>query len=160
MAETISLYHEKTPEGGILRLSKWPEGYVLWHHGKIVWRSWIVGGGTQRERANSMGADLWIRGTDSELNTRDECYLVAGWLDQFHNDKRPLDQRFGSWDYPASAVQAANLAVPANFDDALSQGFVPEDFAPNEDDREEQWSHCRAFLRAAEEAGGGITGSD
>lgn len=34
-----SLYSEPTPEGGVIRLAKWPEGYVLWHHGSIVWRS-------------------------------------------------------------------------------------------------------------------------
>ena len=39
--ELSTLYSETTPEGGVLRLSKWPEGYVLWHHGKIVFRSWI-----------------------------------------------------------------------------------------------------------------------
>jgi hypothetical protein len=38
--EVKSLYDEPTPEGGVIRLAKWPEGYVLWHHGEIVWRSW------------------------------------------------------------------------------------------------------------------------
>lgn len=28
-----------TPERGIVRLEKWNEGYVLWHHGEIVWKS-------------------------------------------------------------------------------------------------------------------------
>jgi len=41
MSETLDLYQEQTAEGGIIRLSKWPEGYVLWHHGVIVWRSWV-----------------------------------------------------------------------------------------------------------------------
>ena len=35
-----TLHSETTPEGGVIRLSKWPEGYVLWYHGKIVFRSW------------------------------------------------------------------------------------------------------------------------
>jgi len=38
--ETTVLYSARTPEDGVIRLVKWPEGYVLWHHGKIVWRSW------------------------------------------------------------------------------------------------------------------------
>jgi len=38
--ETTDLYSARTPEDGVIRLAKWPEGYVLWHHGKIVWRSW------------------------------------------------------------------------------------------------------------------------
>lgn len=35
-----TLHSETTLEGGVIRLSKWPEGYVLWYHGKIVFRSW------------------------------------------------------------------------------------------------------------------------
>lgn len=31
---------DQTPEGGVIRLSRWPEGYVLWYHGAIVWKSW------------------------------------------------------------------------------------------------------------------------
>src|SRR6476659_8003795 len=34
-------YKESTAEGGVIRLEKWPEGYVLWDHGKIVWKSWL-----------------------------------------------------------------------------------------------------------------------
>lgn len=34
------LYEETTPEGGIIRLSRWPEGYVLGYDGKIEWKSW------------------------------------------------------------------------------------------------------------------------
>lgn len=33
-------FSERTPEDGAITLAKWPEGYVLWHHGEIVWRSW------------------------------------------------------------------------------------------------------------------------
>lgn len=39
-ANLPTLYRETTSEGGVIRLSKWPEGYVLWFHGAIVWRSW------------------------------------------------------------------------------------------------------------------------
>lgn len=38
--ETVVLYEERTPDQGVVRLVRWPEGYVLWHHGEIVWRSW------------------------------------------------------------------------------------------------------------------------
>lgn len=31
---------ETTPERGVIRLEKWEEGYVLWFHGEIVWKSW------------------------------------------------------------------------------------------------------------------------
>jgi hypothetical protein len=34
-----SLFEEKTPDDGIIRLEKYPEGYQLWYHGKIVWKS-------------------------------------------------------------------------------------------------------------------------
>lgn len=34
-----TLHQERTPEEGVIRLERWPEGYVLWHHGSIVWRS-------------------------------------------------------------------------------------------------------------------------
>lgn len=40
MTDVSSLHKEETPEGGVIRLEKWPEGYVLWYHGKIVFRSW------------------------------------------------------------------------------------------------------------------------
>jgi hypothetical protein len=39
--DTETLHSEATPEGGVIRLAKWPEGYVLWHHGEIAWRSWM-----------------------------------------------------------------------------------------------------------------------
>lgn len=35
-------FSEKTPEGGAITVAKWPEGYVLWHHGEIVWKSWAA----------------------------------------------------------------------------------------------------------------------
>ena len=37
----MTQYKETTPDGGLIRLAKWPEGYVLWYHGEIVWRSWL-----------------------------------------------------------------------------------------------------------------------
>ncbi|MGV1951673.1 hypothetical protein ACQZ44_12655 [Agrobacterium vitis] len=39
-SEVSSLHKEVTPEGGVIRLEKWPEGYALWYNGKIVFRSW------------------------------------------------------------------------------------------------------------------------
>lgn len=38
-----SLFEEDTPDNGVIRLARWPEGYVLWYHGEIVWRSWTPG---------------------------------------------------------------------------------------------------------------------
>lgn len=38
--DTATLHSEGTPEGGVIRLSKCLEGYVLWYHGQIAWRSW------------------------------------------------------------------------------------------------------------------------
>lgn len=35
------LVSETTDEGGIIRLEYWPmDGYVLWYHGRCVWKSW------------------------------------------------------------------------------------------------------------------------
>ena len=32
---------ETTDRGGVVRLEYWPmDGYVLWYHGRIVWKSW------------------------------------------------------------------------------------------------------------------------
>jgi len=46
-----TLFAVATPQGGILRLERWPEGFVLWHHGEIVWRSWkTVPGAEPRQR--------------------------------------------------------------------------------------------------------------
>ena len=39
-AEIKDLGRADTPDGGVIRLSQWPEGFVLWYHGEIVWRSW------------------------------------------------------------------------------------------------------------------------
>jgi hypothetical protein len=38
--ECEDLYEETTPQDGVIRLARWPEGYVLWHHGEIVWKEW------------------------------------------------------------------------------------------------------------------------
>jgi len=36
-----SLASETTDAGGVIRLEYWPgDGYVLWYHGMIVWKSW------------------------------------------------------------------------------------------------------------------------
>lgn len=35
------LVSETTDRGGIVRLEYWPDdGYVLWYHGRAVWKSW------------------------------------------------------------------------------------------------------------------------
>lgn len=34
-----TLYAERKNDGGAVRLQKWPEGYVLWFDGEIVWSS-------------------------------------------------------------------------------------------------------------------------
>lgn len=40
MSTSTTRYEEKTPEGGVIRMQQWPEGYELWYHGMCVWRSW------------------------------------------------------------------------------------------------------------------------
>ena len=39
-AVLVDIGSAETPDGGVIRLSQWPEGFVLWYHGQIVWRSW------------------------------------------------------------------------------------------------------------------------
>lgn len=48
-SETRSLVSAETPEGGFIRLAQWPEGFVLWYHGEIVWKSWEKVGGAAIE---------------------------------------------------------------------------------------------------------------
>jgi hypothetical protein len=40
--DVICLFKDHTPDGGMIRLEHWPEGYVLWWHGRIQFRSWTV----------------------------------------------------------------------------------------------------------------------
>lgn len=35
----LKLFSETTPQNGYISLERWPEGYVLFHHGRIVWTS-------------------------------------------------------------------------------------------------------------------------
>lgn len=37
----FKLFEQTTPEGGVIRLELWPEGFVLWFHGEIAWTSWV-----------------------------------------------------------------------------------------------------------------------
>lgn len=107
-----------------------------------------------------MGADLDSRGSDKSLNTKDACHMVAGWLDDHYDDKRPFDQQRGSWDFPAEAVLAANATVPVSFAEALETGFVPDYFYQKYPDaRQEAWEYARLFLKEAAEAGESISGS-
>ena len=53
-ALNFTICHEQyTPEGGIIRLSRWPEGYVLWYNGRIVWRSWQQDCGVEQPDSSS-----------------------------------------------------------------------------------------------------------
>lgn len=69
--EVASLYSETTPDDGIIRLARWPEGYVLWFHGKIVWRSWI----SDRQARAEM-----LRKIESVLNIPSAGHASAGEL--------------------------------------------------------------------------------
>lgn len=40
--EELRLFGETTPHGGVIGLERWPEGYVLFYHGRIVWTSFTV----------------------------------------------------------------------------------------------------------------------
>lgn len=107
-----------------------------------------------------MGADLSSLGTERSLHTRDGCYMVTDWLCEFHDDRRPIDEQMGSWDFPPAAVAAADAVVPMDYAVALSGGFVPESFFDDEPDwREGAWLECRMFLREAAAANAGIYGS-
>jgi hypothetical protein len=39
-ASTWTRYEGDTAEGGKIVLSNYPEGYILRHHGEVVWREW------------------------------------------------------------------------------------------------------------------------
>ena len=39
-ASTWTRYEGDTLEGGKIVLSHYPEGYILRHHGEVVWREW------------------------------------------------------------------------------------------------------------------------
>lgn len=40
MNEVQTLHKSIKPDGGTIKLELWPEGYVLWFDGEIVWRQW------------------------------------------------------------------------------------------------------------------------
>jgi hypothetical protein len=40
VVENYEIGKEVTPEDGLIKLERWPEGYVLWYHGEIAWKSW------------------------------------------------------------------------------------------------------------------------
>jgi hypothetical protein len=44
MSDVQVLAQGNTPEDGVIRLERWPEGYVLWYHGEIVWKSFAAVG--------------------------------------------------------------------------------------------------------------------
>lgn len=35
----MKLYEQRTRDDGVIRLEEWEEGYALWYHGQIVWKS-------------------------------------------------------------------------------------------------------------------------
>lgn len=38
--ETETLWSMTKDDGGVIRVARWPEGYVVWFDGEIVFRSW------------------------------------------------------------------------------------------------------------------------
>lgn len=36
----VTFFSQETPDGGVIRLMKVPEGYQLWYHGQMAWRSY------------------------------------------------------------------------------------------------------------------------
>lgn len=53
----FDLYRGHTVEDGVICLVKWPEGYVLWYHGQIVWKSWEPTSLMLKEGAAGSGED-------------------------------------------------------------------------------------------------------
>jgi hypothetical protein len=47
MNELATLFEEKTAADSVIRLARWPEGYLLWFHGRIVWREWSAAEGQE-----------------------------------------------------------------------------------------------------------------
>lgn len=57
-AETTDIFFFTDPlSGAVTRLTKWPEGLVLWHCGEIVWRAWAPDGQEHPGRAPWMLGD-------------------------------------------------------------------------------------------------------
>lgn len=40
MAEFTTHFQLRKDDGGIIRVEQWPEGFVLWFDGQIVWKEW------------------------------------------------------------------------------------------------------------------------
>jgi hypothetical protein len=70
------------PEGGVIRLAKWPEGYVLWYHGEIVWRSWL---NKPQHISVTLSADTKpvrdaIAAAQQKLGGNDARRIIGDWL--------------------------------------------------------------------------------
>lgn len=81
-AEDLQIFfHGYTSDGGIIRFSKWPEGYALWFHGEIVWRSWQQNAATQ---ATQEAASI-LRNALEDIATLIPSHNTPGMLKTKHS---------------------------------------------------------------------------
>jgi len=92
-ADMFTICEWDTREGGKLVLVEWPEGYVLRHHGEIVWRSW-----EQKANVSVEVSPMQYHGISSDEQLR----LI---------EKISKNSQYGKLkDGPQTAIQAEEIA--------------------------------------------------
>lgn len=115
LSEGETIFYDDTPEGGMIMLAHWPEGFVLRYDGEIVWRSWLPAskdepiptGPTPNARAFMAANDLWpvISGdvsNDKKTGARIGRYILEDGkrFDLTTADARTLPEGYPIWKLP------------------------------------------------------------
>ena len=126
MSEPVATrWSDETPEGAVIRIEQWPEGYILWYHGEIAWKSYgkvtpspdMPASGMMKPpevaRENSYAILLAAQALPdpSEAMIAHGAHILSEWLD----DAAPLHER--RYRDPAKAVLkfGALYAIPPDY---------------------------------------------
>jgi len=139
-----------TEAGGTIRLSKWPEGFILRYHGEVVWRSWVHDEAVMREKAAAAFKKI---GVDIRIDAKDAVEKINRELTRFYGLTRAHLEPAG-FALGDRVTKKAGAAWTGRVVGFYSTDLTPEGYAVESETEKGsvQISPKRALRRASKES--------